>query len=189
MSEWSKDNVDQTPFGALSTGGEGSSLYDYCQATNAQFGAGAGWGTANLAVFAPVTLRSAVTVYQLGWINGTAVVGNLDVGIYDKVGNRLVSSGSTAQSGVSSVQTVDTADTTLLPGVYYLAMSSDTASGNAIYRVAFSPTGNIGRGYGMLQQTASAFPLPATATFVGIGSTGAALSVPLIFGAIESAVI
>ena len=63
--------------------------------------------TPNLAVFVPFWVPEPVVITKMGWGNGTAVAGNIDVGISDESGNRLVSAGSTAQSGTSALQVVD----------------------------------------------------------------------------------
>jgi hypothetical protein len=185
MSDWPKDLTDQTPFGVLSTAADGSGAAEYAMSASVTFTAGTGWGAANYACYCPVVVRQAITVYQLGWVNGSSVAGNFDVGIYDKALNRLVSSGSTAQAGTSTVQLADITDTSLPPGLYYLAMSSDTASGNPFLRMAFS-AGAVGRAFGCAQQ-ASAFPLPSTATFAAFGAN--ITQIPLLFGAIEGATI
>jgi hypothetical protein len=61
-------------------------------------------------------------------LNGATASGNMDVGIYDYAGTRLVSSGSTAQSGTSAFQDFDITDTLLGPGIFYLAPPTTTPS-------------------------------------------------------------
>lgn len=79
----------------------------------------------------PFVLDEAITVYQLGWINGSAAGGNADIGIYDSVAgvptNRLVSAGSTACAGNSVWQFVDVTDTVIPAGGYFLAYCRDDA--------------------------------------------------------------
>jgi hypothetical protein len=107
----------------------------------------------------------------LWWVNGATVNAsyNVDCGIYadagKKPGVRLVSSGSTAQGTASEVQFVNVTDTTLMPGLIWLALvcSSTSATlfrvaGSAIYDALFR------------MQEAAALPLPATAT--PVESTG-----------------
>jgi hypothetical protein len=124
--------------------------------------------TANLAVFVPFWVPEPVVIYKMGWGNGAAVAGNIDVGIYDEAATRLVSSGTTAQSGTATLQVVDVADTTLARGRYYLAMASDT-SGITQKVLAALPAAGIPQSLGLLQQ-AAAFVLPATATFAKYAS-------------------
>ena len=121
--------------------------------------------TANRALFYPVTVQRPVIAQQMGVIVGTQS-GNIDVGIYDENGVRLVSSGSTVV-GAAGVQTFDITDTPLAPGVYYLAMavSNTTATFN---RSAGLIVGAL-RGAGVRQMD-TALPLPSTATFATIAS-------------------
>jgi len=129
---------------------------------------GVNYVTANLAVFIPFGVPEAVTVTKLWFSNGAAVAGLLDVAIYDPAGTRLVSTGSTGQSGTNRIQVVDVGDIALGRGVYYLAISSDT-SGATQKVLAAAPAAAIGQAMGLLQQ-ASAFVLPATATFAAFTS-------------------
>lgn len=123
--------------------------------------------TANLAFYYPFVLTESVTVRKLFIHNGATASGNVDVGIYDGSGTRKVSSGSTAQTGTSVIQEFDVADTALTPGRYYLAYALDNNTGTF---VRWNPTtGGSGAvpqaKFFAIQQEASAFALPATATF------------------------
>jgi hypothetical protein len=127
-------------------------------------GLGAASGTfsvANKAYYHPVLLPVGCVATKLWWVNGATVTGNVDVGIYDREGNRLVSSGSTAQSGANTLQTVDVTDTPLSAGWHYLAIACDTATATAATSTALLQHDHQ---LGMFQQT-SAFALPSTATF------------------------
>lgn len=119
------------------------------------------WPVANKAIFVPFEVFEPITIVKLFVENGTAVSGNIDVGIYDFKGTRLVSSGSTAQSGTSAIQEFDITDTLLLPGLYYLACVLDNTTGT-LFR--WSPSSSLCKALGVCEQT-SAFPLPSTATF------------------------
>lgn len=124
------------------------------------------WVAANRALFTPFAVTERLTVTRMFQENGSAVSGNLDLGIYDARGTRLTSSGSVAQAGINSVQEVDVADVTLAPGLYYLAQVMDNVTGTVI---RFSPNAVLCRAMGLFQM-ASAFPLPATATFAIVTS-------------------
>jgi hypothetical protein len=124
--------------------------------------ASATWPTANKAIFVPFILARSFTVVQIGFFNGSAVSGNVDVGIYDEAGTRLVSSGSTAQSGTDAVQAFNTTDITLGPGRYYMAAAMDNTTGTNTSAAVTAPKPSM---YGVMSQT-SAFALPSTATFV-----------------------
>ena len=119
------------------------------------------WPTANLALFIPLYLPESITTTKLFWGNGDVVSGNVDMGIYQTSGTRLASTGSTAQAGTSGPQSVALA-TTLPTGTYYLALAMNNITG----RMTRSTGVNVGlaRAAGMMEQ-ASAFPLPAAATF------------------------
>lgn len=125
-----------------------------------------------LALYYPVLVPRAITVYQAAWLNGATVAGNVDVGVYDEAGNRMVSTGSTLMAGASVPQTVDIADTLLSPGLYYMAFVSDSAT--ATFQRGFVPS-QLARACGMRQQTLGAMPLPQTATFAANASGSAIL--------------
>lgn len=125
------------------------------------------WPTANKAIYIPFTLNVAETALKLFCANGAVASGNVDVGIYTGAGARVVSSGSTAQSGTSVLQVFDVADTVLVPGYYYFAMSVDNTTAEFLCSnpvAAALPTWGV-------KQEASALPLPATATFATMTSS------------------
>ena len=119
------------------------------------------WVTANLAIFVPFRVPEAVTFTKLFWLLGSAVAGNIDAGIYDTAGVRLVSTGSTAVGSTSRPQAVDITDLTLARGTYYLALASDTA-GATNKLIGVAPAAGILQALGLLQQ-AAAFPLATNA--------------------------
>jgi len=123
------------------------------------------WPVANTAFFIPFRIPYAVTAIGMQIYNGTAVSGNLDAGIYSAEGTKIVSSGSIAQAGTSAVQTVSLTATVLAPGLYYMALVLNNATG--VVTVTSASTFQICRAMGMLKQ-ATAFPLPATAAFVAL---------------------
>jgi len=135
------------------------------------------WPSANLAIFVPIRIPFPVVVYKLVIGAGATAAGNFDVGIYDASGNRLVSSGATAK-GASTEQVLDIADTTIGPGLFYLAMSAD---GTNNY-VMTTPSGSSPvplqkvRLVGVVQM-AAAYVLPATATFAAAST---AVAIPAI---------
>jgi len=132
--------------------------------------ASAVWPSANLGLFFPFTVTGRAAERPIaitGFIvmNGAAVSGNLDIGIYDALGNKLASTGSTAQAGTTAPQRINLAvPLQLRPGRYYLAMAMDNGTGTT---VAAAPIAQALRGAGMRTRAAS-FPLPASvATWVG----------------------
>lgn len=127
------------------------------------FASGA-YTAANLALYIPFRLQHPIVVTKLFSSNGATASGNIDVGIYSADFTRVVSSGSTAQSGTDLNQLFDIADTLLGVGDFYLAVAMNNNTGT-LYRT--TSTFNILRVAGMLRQT-SAFPLPAVATPVAL---------------------
>jgi hypothetical protein len=183
MADWPKDALDLSPFGSLSTAGEGAMLADFVLNTAGGFTNAGNGLVANQALYVPVIVRNPLTVYQLGWVNGTTVAGNLDVGIYDRNSVRLVSSGSTAQATINVAQVVDIADTTLAPDFYYLALAGDNPGTQNLIQISLQVSAYARPGGGVNTQ-ATAFPLPSTATMTPFTANQ---RVPLIFGAIEGA--
>lgn len=150
---------------------------------NTAFNAAAAWPVTNKAIYMPVVVDKIITVKMLGVINGATLNGNVDVGIYDEAKNRIVSIGTgIAQAGVSAVQTFDVTDTTLNPGLYYLAMA--TNSNTATYFRANGVANEVVRACGVQEQT-TAYPLPTTATFANPVAT----FVPLVSAQYVSAVM
>lgn len=123
--------------------------------------------TANAAIYIPFWLPEARTVTQVFWHNGATSNGQVDVGIYDNDGTRKVSAGSTTQTPINVIQSVDVTDTALAAGRYYLAVAMDDATGTLF---CWTSTVQLSKSFGLAWQLA-AFPLPATATFSTITQT------------------
>ena len=167
-------------FGYLST--INSDLGSANLLSNTAFNAAAAWPTANKAIYCPVLVDRVITVTQMAVVNGATVNGNLDLGIYDEAGNKVVSKGSTAQSGTNAVQALDITDTELKPGLYFLALAS--SSGTATFFRANGASTEVTRVCGLQQQT-SAFALPSTATFANPSQNYS----PLIYASYRSSVV
>lgn len=135
----------------------------------------AAWPSANLAIFVPVRIGYPYTAVKMFWLNGSSVgTNNVDIGIYDSQGNRLVNSGSTLTAGATGIQVVSITSTILEPGLYYMAMVMDGTT-NTTLRAA---TGGVATPWAAMgcYQMATAFALPATATFAQM----AQLTLPII---------
>lgn len=119
------------------------------------------WIAANDPVAVPFTLRDAVTVTQLGWVNGTAVGGGVDMGIYTEGWVRLVSIGGVTAAGTASGwEFNDIANTVIPSGRYYLAYARDNTTAN---RTAWYPQFNAVNPMkllGLFDSTTDAYPLP-----------------------------
>lgn len=133
-------------------------------------GTTAAWPAANRALFIPFTLSQPIAVAAMFTYNGGTASGNLDLGIYSEDGTRILSTGSTAMSGTSTLQVISVTSTVIGPGRMYLAMAVDNTT--AIFRAA--NTGYITaiafKVAGMAQM-ASAFALPATATLATLSTS------------------
>jgi len=141
-------------------------LCDWVLVPNAGVG-NAAWPTANKVIYVPFFISKPVTLVKATWCNGATVSGNLDIGLYDEFGHRLINSGSTAQSGVNVLQTWDMTDTLFNPGRYYSAMTFDNATG--IVRRA-NPLAIWLNANGVQEEVTGSFGLPATATFANPSS-------------------
>jgi len=120
------------------------------------------WPVANLAIYIPVYVRETLTATKIRVAGDTTAANNIDAGIYNYSGTRLVSVGSTALGGGNVVMDLNIADTVLVKGIYYIGIAVDGTTG----RVGAIPVGSTYDNmlYGIREET-SAFPLPATATF------------------------
>lgn len=136
-------------------------------ASSPSISASTAWPLANQAMYVPVEITYPIVIDRMAVNNGSAVAGNIDVGIYTPDGKRLASWGGSLQSGTSSIQIFNIGDTPLNPGLYYMgvAMSNitGTLAGWGVVAIDIRPLG-------VFQQNA-AYPLPATATFVAISGT------------------
>lgn len=129
--------------------------------------ASAVWPSANQAIYVPFVVGFPITAVKMFTSNGASAAGNTDIGIYDRTQNRLVSMGPTAQSGTSAIQSFDITDTLLLPGVYYMALSSSSTS--ATFLRSSIAVATL-RAMGVLSQ-ASAGTLPSPATLAAASSS------------------
>lgn len=123
------------------------------------------WPTANRALFIPFRVYTPMVLRRAAICVGTPSSGNLDIGVYTRDGTRLVSSGSTAMAPAFSSNEVALTATPVGVGLYYMAVAVDNATAQ-LYAYTFG-----GANYGVMAgmaQMASAFPLPATATFAQI---------------------
>lgn len=133
---------------------------------NALSTAGA-WPANNMALYYPFIVQDPITVTQIA-VEVTTQSGNLDLGIYSEALTKLVGLGSTAV-GAAGVQVGNIADTTLGPGLHYLAMCCSTTA--AAFRRANLPALAL-RMSGAAQEAVGAVTLPTTATFAAHAQSG-----------------
>jgi hypothetical protein len=129
--------------------------------------ASAAYPGTNRAIFVPFVTLRPLTIYKMFAHNGNSVSGNIDVGIYDAVGKKLWSAGSTAQSGTSQLQWF-TLGTPLTIGadLFYMAVALNNTTGHILRRSLASIEC---RGVGMFQDGGN-FPLADVGSFTSISS-------------------
>ena len=128
-------------------------------------GAGNGtWPAANDALFIPFSIDTPIVVKRMYSMNGNVAGNNVAFGIYTLDGARIVSIGSTAQSGTSTIQFYNITDTFLSPGSYYMAVA---ASGTTATFRRFNPSIILCQQMGVMKM-ATAFALPSTATLTTV---------------------
>lgn len=123
--------------------------------------------TANRAFYVPVIVPEGCTARKVFYVTGGTTTGaaNVDMGIYNTSGTRLVSTGSTAynQNNNNTFTVIDIADTALTAGLYYLAFVISSVSNVHIRRIDLGVMGQASAG---VLAESSALPLPSTATWV-----------------------
>lgn len=117
------------------------------------------WPLANLAILVPFTLPVDRTAYGFSWFNGTPS-GNLDFGIYNEDGTKVVTLGSTAASGSNAQQTGTITPTALVAGSYFFAFACDnTTQTFSGYGIAAQNLAGAG-----IKEVSASFPLPTSLT-------------------------
>lgn len=172
------------PTGLISTVGEGSNVADFMLAFGGTVGTAAAWPAVNQAIYVSVVVSQPVTVYQMALLVGVTAAGNVDVGIYDVNGSRIVSSTPTP-IGAAGPQVFDIANTELNPGNYFLAAWCSTVT-TATFNRYSAAAASLERVHGVQIQTGQAGGLPATATFAS-ATSGACM--PLITASFMQATI
>lgn len=130
--------------------------------------ASAAYPSANLLIAYPFVLDAPATARRLWWYNGATASGNVDIAILAENGDRLVSSGSTAQSGTSALQIANTADLDLAPDtLYHVAIAVDNTTATLFRWTAANA--NVWRVAG-LREAASSFAIPSTNTLATIAT-------------------
>lgn len=124
-------------------------------------GTAAAWPSANRAIYIPFFNPWWYPIKRLWWYNGGTSGSNADVGIYSSMGGLIVSSGSTARSGINAPQYVSV-DYLLPPGTYYHALAFSGTTGMTD-TIAGTWSAALTRAIGILQED-SALPLPAQMT-------------------------
>lgn len=125
------------------------------------FSSGA-WPAANRAIYIPFQVQVPLTIVKIGIFNGTTASGNLDAGVVDEQQNRIVSMGSTAQSGTNAIQPLDITDTLIEPGGYYMTLAMDGTTGTVL---KWAPAVALCSAAGVLSQSLGSVTIPDPVTF------------------------
>jgi len=177
MSDWPAGSFSVLPSGLINSGSLatdlGMGIRYWSTSTNATWSGGALWPAANRAYYLSFRVEVPVTAYRMAF-EVTAQAGNYDIGIYDILGNRLVSKGSTAVPA-AGLASVDITDTVLTPGHYFMALCLSDATTAAVSRITVPDIQTL-RVCGVQTQDVGAVTLPDPATF----ANPAAAYVPLI---------
>lgn len=160
MSKWSTPEPFNQLQGISTSGPYGCIRNDGVNPTSAV------WPTAKKVLYVPFSSPGGILVNKLRILNGAAVSGNVDAGIYTKDGVRLTNTGSTAHAGVSAWQVIDTADRMLWADAFYFALTFDNITA-AMSRWIPGTGGlpEIAVALGIRYETTGSFGLPATATW------------------------
>jgi len=118
------------------------------------------WPTADLAIYVPVLVKHRVVVRKLAMAIQVQA-GNIDIGVYSASGVRQVSTGTQA---ASTGGVYDVTDTTIGPGLFYLAGVADTTSTLSVYRAA-TPAPTCAAAGVLTEQLGAGGALPSTATW------------------------
>lgn len=94
------------------------------------------WGTSGLGIYIPVMLEVPATIFKMSVLNAATIDGTVGVAIYDESYNRLTTVAGATHTGANVVQTFDTPDVNLMPGIYYLMMCAATTTGTYICSTA-----------------------------------------------------
>lgn len=130
------------------------------------------WFSANDPIALAFRLSEVAIAVELGWLNGSAAGGGVDVGIYDASWVRLVSTGAQTGSGNNAWQFVNVTDTTLLPGKrYYLAMARDNITANRVRILGCGQNANSVALGGGFDSATDAYPLPNPLTNMAAAAT------------------
>lgn len=130
----------------------------------------AAWPSANDPVAIPFRSSEPMLVTGFGWFNGSGAQSeNLDVGIYTPAFARLVSSGSTARTGVALWQWVDVTDTAIPAGEHLLVAANNGVATNFTFHSIFASVQGLAL-LGCLDSATNAFPLPDPLTNMAAAS-------------------
>ncbi len=131
-------------------------------------GNAATWPIANTGIGYPFVLPEARTALSMFTLQGGVSSGNMDIGIYDAGGNKIVTMGASVPDGSFDIQVFNITDTLLAPYTQYYAWMSVSNTTATVTRWTHATLGEMGATG--LVQSASVYPLPATITAAALTS-------------------
>jgi len=120
------------------------------------------WPTTNLAIYVPLRVPVAMVVVKLWYGSGSTGTGSNDIGLYDSNGARLVSNGNAAKPASATEDVRDVADTTIGPGLYYLALVASNSTDTYYAETDAAP---MCAAIGVLTEALGSTVLPASASW------------------------
>jgi hypothetical protein len=127
------------------------------------------WPVANLAIYVPFRLSSPMLVNRLYYRNGVTVTYDIDIGIYDAYGARLISTGTIDQGAASTTIDIDVTDIMIGPGLFYMAFVAENAAAT-FWMASWGGLAQWFRCAGFAQEALGSTLLPAIATFASPAS-------------------
>jgi hypothetical protein len=106
----------------------------------------------------PLRIFQSITLNLAGWTVGGTSNGHIDVGVYSSALALLGHTGSVSAGTISTVQTASIGGIALTPGLYWLAVVSDSTTGTYLLRTITIASKRVLGFRGATQ----AFPLPST---------------------------
>lgn len=126
--------------------------------------------TANLASAVYIEIRHPVTVQAIGMKVGTCINGNAQLGLYNSTFNLVCSTATFAVAGLTNwIYKLTTTNPTLTPGIYWIAVVSDTNYVAATSGLQYTRTSaifvdlvdSVNLGHQIYLRMDAAYPLPA----------------------------
>lgn len=119
------------------------------------------WPSANLAIYVPIGITQSILVKKLWFGSSSTSTGNVDMALYDAAGVAVVAATNAAKIASNDEQVFDVTDTPIGPGLYWIALSSDSATDT--FNMIQTSAADCAQ-MGVLTE-AAAYPLPSTATW------------------------
>lgn len=117
------------------------------------------WPGAKVVVYIPFVTNRPFTVRSIAWMNGTTPSGNIEVGVYNSAGTRLVTSTSTAAGTTVTLQSVQPSAVTLPGNAQYYFGVTCSATSYTLGMISAAPAAGTCGSLGFMTETTSVFGL------------------------------